>query len=313
MSFAIESSRRFYDNHVSKMIHEKFPEYENRIAVGIAGEGSDCFGYDDYVSRDHDFGTGVCLWIPDEDMAEYGSRLSDEYAVLVNSHGGNNLTRRLMDRRGVMTIHGFYSSVLAIKCDTENCRISESDWKNLDHTCLATAVNGQVFRDDLGRFTAFRNLLMNYYPEQIWKIRIVNELHKFSAALQVNYARCMSRGDTVAARMCHIKGLEAAMELFFLMKRVYPPYYKWTYRRLVEIDSEGRFSELIRELSETNCDISLWKDRPYKADYLNMNDPIIALTERIAGMIVDLLRKHELTDRFDPYLERYVDEIISSI
>ena len=57
----IDNSRRFYDKHVEPMIRSKFREYESRIAVGLAGEGSDCFGYDDFISRDHDFGTGVCL------------------------------------------------------------------------------------------------------------------------------------------------------------------------------------------------------------------------------------------------------------
>ena len=67
----IERSRRFYEKHVAGLIHEKFREYEDRIAVGLVGEGSDCFGYDDLISRDHDFGTGVCLWVTDEDMENF--------------------------------------------------------------------------------------------------------------------------------------------------------------------------------------------------------------------------------------------------
>ena len=82
---AIESNRRFYDEHVAGLIHTRFGEYEERIAVGIAGEGSDCFGYDDHISRDHDFGTGVCLWVTDQDMEEFGYSLSIAYNELVDS------------------------------------------------------------------------------------------------------------------------------------------------------------------------------------------------------------------------------------
>ena len=295
------------------MIHDEFGAYEERIAVGVAGEGSDCFGYDDFVSRDHDFGTGVCLWLTDEDYSLIGKSLDCEYEKIVSQQEGNNLTRRLSERRGVMTIHGFYSSILSFNANTRDMIITEEDWNTLDHNCLATAVNGIVFRDDLGSFTAFRKLLLDYYPDKIWKIRIVNALHKFSAALQVNYARCMTRGDVVAARLCHMQGLESAMELFFLMKREYPPYYKWTYRRLTELDVKGTFSRLIKELSEADCDVSLWEGKKYRSDILNMNDRVVFLTEQIAGCIVHMLRQYDLTQEMDPYLERYVDEILSTI
>ena len=308
-----DNSRRFYEKQVSGMIRNLFSVYEDRIAVGLVGEGSDCFGYDDFISRDHDFGTGVCLWLTDEDMELFGKELDNAYNELIDRQPGNNLTRRLRERRGVMTIKRFYSQILGVECDINRCELSFDEWQKLDHSCLATAVNGAVFRDDLGLFSAYRKMLLDYYPEDVWKVRIVNEMHKFSAALQVNYARCMSRGDIVAARLCHMHGLEAAMQLFFLMKRVYPPYYKWTYRRMTEIDSKGMISKWIKELSETLGDVSAWEGRNYNPNYLNLNDKVVLLSERIAEEIAKMLMGHGLIDNADPYLERHIDEIIAKI
>lgn len=303
-----EGSRNFYDNIIAPMIREKFLEYEERIAVGLVGEGSDCFGYDDFISRDHDFGTGVVLWLTDKDYDAIGAELSNEYNSIIARQPGNNLTERLKERRGVMTISGFYSNILGIDCDTVSCELTEDDWYMLDHNCLATAVNGEVYRDDLGEFSAFRKMLLNYYPDKIWKIRIVNELHKFSMTLQVNFARCMSRKDTVAARLCHMQGLEASMQLYFLMKRVYAPYYKWIYRRLEELDQVGEYAMLVKKLAESDIDISHWKGT-YKANFINISDPIIDSSEKIAKLVVKMLRDNSLISGDDPYLERYVDEI----
>ena len=121
---AIDGSRRFYENKVAELINLRFPRYRERIAVGIAGEGSDCFGYYDFISRDHDFGTGVCLWLMDEDMREFGAALSRAYEALVEEQpGGSALSQRLRERRGVMTVHDNYSNILGIDCDTQHCKM----------------------------------------------------------------------------------------------------------------------------------------------------------------------------------------------
>ncbi len=335
------ASRRFYENEVRSMIDDKFSHRADRIAVGIAGEGSDCFGYDDFISRDHDFGTGVCLWLTDEDMEEFGADLSDAYAELMDRHGGGGLSARLMERRGVMTIRDFYSNILGTDCDIRGlisyAQESENDlmkrdeglvkrgggpanpgsteaindfWQSLDHSCLATAVNGEVFRDDLGEFSAFRKMLLDYYPEKIWRIRIAEELHCFSATLQVNFARCMTRGDIVAANICRSRGIEAAMQLYFLLKREYPPYYKWTFRRMEETDRDGRYSRLVRELAQEQPDPEIWKDRRYNPDKLNTDDKTVILTEKLAARIVNMLGQRGFIRNTDPYLEKYVDEIL---
>ena len=311
MSKAFDSSRRFYDAYVAEMIKDIFSQYEDRIAVGIAGEGSDCFGYDDFMSRDHDFGTGVCLWLDDDDMKEFGNELSESYNMLVKESTDTVLTARLSERRGVMTIHDYYSNILGVDCDVKCGILSEEKWLSFDHACLATAVNGEVFRDDKGIFTSFRELLLDYYPENVWRIRIAGELHKFSAALQVNYARCMTRDDVVAARLCQMQGLEAAMELFFLMNRCFAPYYKWTYRRLCELDIEGRYASLIRELSDAPCDRAAWTGKRYSANYINMGDTVIVIAEQLAKAVVRMMKEHNLIGRDDPYLELYVNEVLN--
>lgn len=306
----IQKNRRFYDEHVAPMIHERFGEYESRIAVGLAGEGSDCFGFDDAISRDHDFGTGVCLWLTDEDMALFGHELDQAYCALVEEKDRSFYTARLRERRGVMSIHDFYSNILRIDCDTDGCTMTEQQWMALDHACLATAVNGEVFRDDLGAFTHFRNLLLGYYPDRIWRIRLAEKMHDYSASLQVNYARCMSRDDTVAAALCKAKGLEAAMELFFLLKRVYPPYYKWTYRALKSLDEKGELSQRLRELAELPCSKEAWEDTRYHPNRPNFKDRVISLAEDIGYDLSEMLKLAGLIPHMNPYLEADVQKIL---
>ncbi|MBO5985933.1 MAG: DUF4037 domain-containing protein, partial [Lachnospiraceae bacterium] len=112
---------------------------------------------------------------------------------------------------------------------------------------------------------------------------------------------------------CQTQGISAAMELFFLLKRVYPPYYKWTYRRLSELDQGGRFATLILRLSEARCDEALWQHAwegvPYQPERLNLKDETVELAEKIAFEVLSMMRDQKLTEGADPYLERYVDEV----
>ena len=68
----------------------------------------------------------------------------------------------------------------------------------------------------------------------------------------------------------------------------------------------------IRELSETNGDPEAWAGKKYSPNYLNLSDPVVLLSERIAEEIVKMLRKHDLIQSNDPYLEKHVDTIIHS-
>lgn len=64
------------------MIAAKYPQYVARIAVGLVGHGSECYGFDDAYSQDHDFGPRFCLWLSDEDYTAIGEQLQTDYDAL---------------------------------------------------------------------------------------------------------------------------------------------------------------------------------------------------------------------------------------
>ena len=87
----LELSRAFWEEYGRPMLDEKFPEYAERIAAGLVGHGSECFGFDDEISRDHDYAPGFCLWITEEDERLMGFRLFRAYASLPAEFRGISL------------------------------------------------------------------------------------------------------------------------------------------------------------------------------------------------------------------------------
>lgn len=106
--------RAYYEAYGRTMIHEQFAAYEDKIAVGLVGEGSDCFRYDDAVSRDHDWGPGFCMWVSDETYAAIGEELQSAYKELPDEFQGYTRRKSLQgqDRVGVCTVKSFYERIL---------------------------------------------------------------------------------------------------------------------------------------------------------------------------------------------------------
>lgn len=55
----LELARYYYETAGKQALERQVPDLVPRLAIGLAGEGSECFGLDDELSRDHDWGPGV--------------------------------------------------------------------------------------------------------------------------------------------------------------------------------------------------------------------------------------------------------------
>ena len=236
----------FYYEYGEPMLQKKFPAFLDKIAIGKAGEGSDCFGFDDEISLDHDFGPGFCMWVTRETYDKIGVFLQAEYDKLPTTFRG--VTRTDMDtgkgRVGVCIIEDFYKRILGIEKAPETL----TEWSQLEEFTLAAATNGWILKDEEGLFSGIRNRLLSYYPEELWLSKIAQCMYHISQYGQYNYGRMARRGDAVTVEQCRSGFSKSVMELIYLLNRTYAPYYKWMFKGMEKLDNFG-ISERLKQLA----------------------------------------------------------------
>ncbi len=311
--------RDFYKQYGADLIHSYFPQYEGRIAVGLVGEGSECFGFDDEISRDHDFGPGFCMWLLPEDYAAIGESLQNAYLNLIIKEGarfygdrlgyeGSTYNPRLDTRRGVMEISSFYSSILRVPSDLDGL-LNKRTFLRAEERWLATAVNGEVFRDDAGVFTGIRNEIQKHYPRKLLLYRIAEQMHLFSHGGQSNYPRMMARGDYVTSGLCLNLAIQSAMNLSYLLQGVYAPYYKWQRMGLDRLPRMRALPQLLDLLALLPVQRDAWNGVSYDATRVNTGDQAAVIIEAMASVILEELKSQGIVQGEETFLESYVGQI----
>jgi hypothetical protein len=238
------------------MIEEKFPAYQEKIAAGLVGDGSECFGFDDEISRDHDWGAAVCLWLTKEDYETIGSLLQNEIDKLPREFAGIKAREESFwgtGRTGVFETGEFYKRFIGFNRAPGDLR----EWQAIPEENLAVATNGKVFVDPVGVFTAFREKLKAFYPEDVRLKKIASRCMTMAQSGQYNYMRCIQRGEYVAARLAEAHFINDTVSMVFLLNRQYKPFYKWMHRALKQLPilgdtMYGLFSDLTAGYGEVS-------------------------------------------------------------
>ena len=310
----LDLSREYYENIGKPILMELFPEYMKKAAVGLVGEGSECFGFDDQISMDHDYGPSFCVWLPRNIYTQAGESMTEIYESLPKEYKGisaNIIREQSAGRRGILEIEGFYQKFLTRDTIPE----SLIDWLRIPEHFYAVATNGEVFEDNLGMFTDVRRKLLNYYPEDVRLKKIAACAVRMAHSGQCNYARMMWRRDIVAAKFALDEFMRNTIAIVFLLNRVYCPYYKWMWRGMEQLPKLGRVRELLKNmaagvLDDSHWDSSKWKACRYK---LNRADQMVDMVEQIADLIREELWRQGISSSTSDYLEEHGYAVMSCI
>ena len=227
----LELARRFFTDLALPAFKEQAPLALGSMAFGLAGPGSECYGFDDEISRDHDWGPRVCIWIPEDLYREQGERLQHVYDRLDDVFLGYGPVRRLdtrVRRDGVMSTPRFYRTYLGTDSPPETIR----DWLLPPEEALSLCTNGEVFLDPLGSFTGLRRALLAYFPRDLWLKKIASRCRAIGEHGQYNLWRALQRGDGIVAQYHKVCFARQAAALVFLLARTYRPFAKWIFHGL---------------------------------------------------------------------------------
>lgn len=312
-------SRAYYEAYGKPMIQEQFSDYEDKIAVGLAGEGSDCFGFDDEISRDHDWGPDFCMWITEETERQIGDKLREAYAALPQKFMGYTraVSARGNQRRGVQTINSFYGRLLGTR-DWEKMQ-EHTFWRSVSDASLAAAVNGEIFYDPQGIFSSVRKQLAAGYPQQIQYLKLAESAARFAQTGQYNYARMLNRGDNITAMMMLGDCLKEAAKLCYYMENQYPPHDKWLVKGLGQLAEGKEIQKLLQVVTDSIQNISNPKEgesyagksgEAVRAEMSSQNRVTQAIEDLAAKLVQMMYSKGFISDT-DPYLDAHTGELLA--
>ena len=294
----LEIAEQYFLEYGFTMLKSEFPDILPYLCVGLVGSGSECYGFDDNISTDHDFEPGFCIFIPEEEIIDRKTAFNLERAYaklpkefcgfkrsIVNPVGGN--------RNGVIRISDFYGS----KIGKNYKSLKTEDWFFIPEHSLFEAVNGKVFLDNYGEFTAIRKELSSM-PYDVRLKKLAGHLLLAAQSGQYNFSRCIAHGENAAAQLALFEFVKSSMNCVFLINNSYMPYYKWSFRALRGLQKLSDLSDSFEFLITSDNDNSQLKNR---------------IIEDIANMISAHLLAENLIDKPDSELERVAYSVNSKI
>ena len=296
----LELARAFYLECGAPMISRDFPELEGVLAIGLVGSGSECFGYDDCISEDHDFEAGFCIFLPDESIVDGHTAflLERAYSKLPKEFMGyrrSALSPVGSNRHGVIRISDF----LCEKTGSRDGRLGALDWFSLPEQSLLEIINGELFRDDSGYFSEIRRSLA-YFPSDVRKKKLAGQLLLMGQSGQYNYRRCIARGESGGAALASVEFVKGAMSAIFLLNSAYMPYYKWSFHALKELPI----------LSELTGELEWLISSPNSPENSKEKQKTI---EEICTLVADELREQSLSDYNGDELEGHAYSVNGKI
>ncbi|MBX3010825.1 MAG: DUF4037 domain-containing protein [Caldilineaceae bacterium] len=222
----IDISRHFFEEVVQPILQEHFPVETAQMAFGIFGYGSEALRLDDEYSRDHHWGLRIDALMPPALFAtKRQAIMATLQAHLPESFQGHSLREGHLAGAGLApdNLQAFLQRTIGI----DHAPQSNVEWLKIPEEDIIHVVNGEVWHDPLGEFTALRQVFQGYYPEPVRLRRIAHWCRFFSGMGSYALKRALLRDNEFYATTRFSNALRLGIQLAFLLDKQYFPYDKW--------------------------------------------------------------------------------------
>ncbi|MBI2842900.1 MAG: DUF4037 domain-containing protein [Armatimonadetes bacterium] len=214
-------------------IEKRFPAYIDRIAGGLAADGSDCAGNCGQFDDNSDWAPNFQIYLTEADHRAVGKDLQSLLDDLPAEYDDVRCNSSPFHRNRVFSIDGFFTEKTS---NAENDGLSHAprsnlDWLRIPEHRLFDLTHGLVFYDPLGEFTERRKGFAAYYPDDVWRKRICDAMSRCGLLGQQILPGAIDHSDYYTSEMVWWQFVEIAMRLGFLLNRRYAPDLKWLYRQ----------------------------------------------------------------------------------
>ncbi|MEZ4673806.1 MAG: DUF4037 domain-containing protein [Caldilineaceae bacterium] len=235
----IDISRSFFEEVVKPILQEHFPVETAQTAFGVFGYGSEALRLDDEYSRDHHWGLRIDALMPSAIfetkrhaiMATLGAHLPESYQ-------GQSLRAGHLAGAGLApdNLQAFLMRTVGIDHAPQTYR----EWLKIPEEDIIHIINGEVWSDPLGEFTAIREVFQRYYPEPVRLRRIANWCRFFSGMGTYALKRAILRDNEFYATTRFSNAIRLGIQLAFLLDKQYFPYDKWLIAYLERLPRLGK-------------------------------------------------------------------------
>lgn len=250
----ITLSRSYFEEVVAPLLKQYLPDI--RYAAARVGQGSDVLGLDDAVSRDHDWGLRLQLFVADTDRTAVLYALdhhlpTDFRGYPVRFGFSADSTARM--RVDVTSVTTWAEQHLGF--DLRGGAASIVDWLSLTGQSALEVVSGAVFEDQTGALTGLREALV-WYPDDLWRYVVACDWQRLDQEMPF-MGRAGGRGDELGSRTIAARLVDIAIHLGFMLSRSWPPYSKWRGALFTQLPG---CEEIAKDLNRV-LDARQWHDR----------------------------------------------------
>jgi hypothetical protein len=233
----IELSERYFRLAALPLLRAHFPHLEGRCAAALCaggldvGCGSEVYGWDDALSRDHNWGPRFFLFLGEEDylsraealralLHERLPRTFDGFSIRPTTNQATHF-HITTPRRNLLAVLG-----------TRTPPVTDAQWFAVPEAKMSEYAAGSVYHDPLHMLSDVKRAYAAY-PRNVLLKRLAGAVFMTHAA--GNALRCAARGEYASCRAYLDMAVGSVQRAALLLSGRFPPHMKWRARAFREL------------------------------------------------------------------------------